>query len=331
MKKKFFAILMSMVMVMLSSFSIPVYAEGNTDIVDRSKHIYSFAEMQEDIGLLAEKYPDRIEVSSVGTSVDGRAIYQIILGNKNAKNAIYIQAAIHGREWMNSWILMESLEVCLDNWAQTAPNGSTYADVFNNCCIYLLPMVNPDGVTISQFGLDALCIEAVRNNCKAMPGANNPSKWKANANGVDLNRQFSTGWGNKVDTLVPSSENYNGITAFTEPEAIAIKNALDQRKFTAGIAYHSMEGAIYWDLGQDQKVREQALALATHCHNITGYRIGEVSYTRGLEYNYMNCAKKIPTVCIETGVVPCPLPYSQWKRLWRENHMMMVALAGCYQ
>ena len=329
-RKRLLRLMLCMALLM-SNITMYTYAAERVNIVDTSNHTYTYTEMVEDINMLAEKHPDKINVSTVGTSVDGRALYQVILGNKDAKNAIYIQSTIHGREWMNTWIMMEQLELCCDNWSQIAPHGCTYEEVFNNCCIYLLPMVNPDGVTISQLGLDEINNETVRANLANMPGANNPRRWKANANGVDLNRQFSYGWGTRVDVNEPASENYNGTKAFTEPEAIAMKNAMAQREFVAGVTYHSMEGAIYWDLGQEGQLRERVQALATHCHNITGYKLGEASPCKRLEYNYMNFVENTPMVCIETGTVQCPLPYSQFKKIWKANHMMFVALAGCYQ
>lgn len=316
--------------IIWSVSSMTVFA-NEANIVDESNHTYTYDEMISDINELDQKYPDRIEISVIGNSVDERPIYQIVLGDKNSKNAIFIMSTIHGREWMNSWVLMDSLEICLDNWDNLAPNGEAYRDVFKDCCIYLIPMVNPDGVSISQSGLNAIRREDIRNNLSVMPGASNPRRWKANANGVDLNRQFPVGWNSDVKMTTACSEMYNGTAALTEPEAMAIRDALNQRGFTAAITYHSMEGAIYWDLGQEGDLRTRTEALATHCKNITGYRLGEASPLKGLEYNYMNFAKGIPTVCIETGTVQCPLPYSQWKKIWRENHMLMVALAGCYQ
>lgn len=321
----------SLTLILTMLLSTTVLAAPNEEIVDASKHTYSYTEMCEDLNLLAEKYPEKMSLSTIGTSVDGRAIYQVVLGNPNAKNAIFIMSTIHGREWMNTWVLMDSLEMNLQNWDTFAPNGETYGNVFADCCIYFVPMVNPDGVTISQYGIDAINNENLRNNLKNMHGASNPSRWKANANGVDLNRNFSTGWGSQVDVTAPCADFYNGTAPFTEPETLAIKDALNQRAFTVAITYHSMEGAIYWDLGQEGPMRDKTLALATHCKNITGYRLGEASPLKGLEYNYMNFAKNIPTVCIETGTVQCPLPYSQRSKLWKQNHMMMVTLAGCYQ
>ena len=322
--------LLSFIVTLSLVFPCTAFAEEE-HVVDESNHIYTYEEMVADIQRLNEKYPDRVEVSTIGNSVDKRPLYQVILGNKDAKNAIFIMSTIHAREWMNTWVLMDSLEICLDNWNNQAPNGETYAGVFNDCCIYLVPMVNPDGVTISQRGIDAINTDIIRENCKQMPGAKNPSKWKANADGVDLNRQWSTGWNTDVVVTRTGSEFYNGLAPFTEPEVLAVKQALTQRTFTAAITYHSMEGAIYWDVGQTGQVLDKTLALATHCKNITGYKLGEKSPCKGLEYNYMNHELGIPTVCIETGTVACPLPYSQWNKVWQENHMMMVALAGCYQ
>ena len=105
---------------------------------------------------------------------------------------------------------------------------------------------------------------------------------------------------------------------------------MDQRSFTAALTYHSSEGALYWNLGQTGELLERGQTLVTHCHNIIGDPIRESAIPKGLDYNYMILDKKIPAVCIETGTVACPLPYSQFKKIWEKNHMMMVALAGCY-
>lgn len=333
--KKYVKLLASFLTLFIC-LSIPVNASAaisdvEKDVVNTSKHNYSFAEMQADLNTLSQKYPDQLKISTVGTSVDGRAIYQAILGNPQAKNAIFIIGTIHGREWMNSWILMEMLEWNLDNWNNTAPNGETFGNVFNDCCIYLLPMVNPDGVEISQNGFNAINNEELRNSLKNMRGAGNSKRWKANAHGVDLNRNFSTGWNSKVDQTTPGADFYNGSKSESEPETLAVMNALNQRGFIAFISYHSAERTLYWDLGQQGEMRDRVQALVTHCHNINGYKFGEASPLKGLEYNYSTYAKGIPSVIIETGTVSCPLPYSQFKTIWKENKYMMVALAGCYQ
>ena len=304
---------------------------NNGEIVDTSDHIYSYDEMMDDIQQLGDTYPGLMYVSSVGTSLDDRMIFQIVLGNPNAPKAIYVQSSIHGREWMNTWIMMKSLEMNLKNWNTILPNGETYGQIFEDCCVYLLPMVNPDGVTISQFGFAGIRNEALRNYGLSLKGASNPARWKANARGVDLNRQFSVGWNLKIDESIPCSASYNGEAPFTEPEAVAIRNALEQREFVAAITYHTMEGAIYWNLGQQGELLGRNQILANHCQTISGYRLDPgPSDLKGLEYNYMIWEKGIPTVCIETGRKFSPLPYSEWDSVWRENSMRLVAVAALY-
>ena len=321
-----------LLMVMLfPNMAMAQNTESAGSIVDTSEHIYSYVEMMEDIGQLGTKYPDLIQVSSIGTSLDNRMIFQIVMGNPNASKAIYVQCATHAREWMNTWIMMKSLEMNLKNWDTVLPNGETYGQIFEDCCIYLLPMVNPDGVTISQYGFDGIRNEELRNYGRSLKGAEKPSRWKANARGVDLNRQFSVGWNSAISEEAPCSDTYNGVAPFTEPEAVAVKNALEQRSFVAAITYHTMEGAIYWNLGQQGEVLFRNQILANLCQQISGYRLDPgPSQLKGLEYNYMIFEKGIPTVCIETGRKFSPLPYSEWESVWRENSMMMVAVAASY-
>jgi g-D-glutamyl-meso-diaminopimelate peptidase len=172
----------------------------------------------------------------------------------------------------------------------------------------------------------------LRANILAMSGSNNPSKWKANANGVDLNRNFSVGWeqgSNKVNA--PASQDYRGIAPFTENETIAVAQAMTQRQFSAIISYHSYEGAIYWNVGQDNEQLYANACLALYISSLTGYELAESASAHGLEYNWSILGLGIPTLLIETGTTACPLPYSQWESLWLRNKDVMMALALAYK
>ena len=65
---------------------------------------YSFEQMEADIQALKQTYGDKITVNVIGTSRDGRSIYDIILGNPQAEKQILMQGAIHAREYMLSLI-----------------------------------------------------------------------------------------------------------------------------------------------------------------------------------------------------------------------------------
>lgn len=300
------------------------------EIVDTTDHIYTFMEMECDLVELKARYDDYILCMPIGTSLDSRTIWEVIIGNPQAPKAIFIEAAVHGREWMNSWMLMKQIEELMQNWETPIAEGVELGDIFEQCAVYIIPMVNPDGVTISQCGIEAIKNEALRANLYKMEGAANPARWKANAGGVDINRNFMVGWGNRNPKFFPASQSYVGLFPFSEPETMAIATAFTQRKYDISVSYHSMEGAIYWNIGQIGELLDKTAALAIEVSQITGYSFGEQSVMNGLDYNWMMIDQNTPTVLIETGTVACPLPYSQWQEIWIRNKDLIKHLALIY-
>lgn len=293
------------------------------EIVDTSNHLYTYEEMEQDLVELMQKYPECITGIPIGVTCDYRNIWEVIIGNPNAPKAIFIEAAVHGREWMNSWMLMKQIEEILEQWETPIVEGLTLGGLFEQCAVYIMPMVNPDGVAISECGIEAIRNESLRSNLRRMDGAKNPGRWKANAAGVDINRNFSIGWGNKTTAYAPAAQGYAGPSPLSEPETLAMVNVFEQRSFDLAISYHSMEGAIYWNVGQTGELLDKTRALATDAKMITGYKLGEQSPIYGLDYNWMIFQQNTPTILIETGTVACPLPYSQWRDLWNRNKDMI--------
>ena len=74
--------------------------------------------MQKDIKQLQQKYSDYVHVEVIGTTADKRNIYDVILGNPDAKKCIVVQASIHAREYMTSQLVMKQMEYYLDNYNQ---------------------------------------------------------------------------------------------------------------------------------------------------------------------------------------------------------------------
>ncbi len=81
-------------------------------------------------------------------------------------------------------------------------------------------MVNPDGVTISQKGVDGISDAVLKSQLEdcyqqdlVSGNAYSDSRqyfalWKANARGVDLNRNFDAGWEEYTRAANPASECY---------------------------------------------------------------------------------------------------------------------------
>ena len=60
-----------------------------------------------------------------------------------------------------------------------------------------MPMVNPDGVTISQYGPKKIRNATLRKNLYKIAKGFSFKEWKANARGVDINRNYAEGFNRK--------------------------------------------------------------------------------------------------------------------------------------
>ena len=85
--------------------------------------------------------------------------------------------------------------------------------------IYLIPMVNPDGVDIAIHGIDVT--NPYHRHLISNVGIHSFNKvWQANANGVDINHNYNAGW--RVVEALPSPSRYSGPYSESEPETKAI-------------------------------------------------------------------------------------------------------------
>jgi hypothetical protein len=106
---------------------------------------YGYDEMIEAIRILADAYPDLVEVSSIGTSFEGRDLPLLIISSKEKKHdqkpAYYMQANVHSNE-------AEGTTVCL-YFAQKICSDPQYRDLLNDMAFYIVPRVNPDGAELA--------------------------------------------------------------------------------------------------------------------------------------------------------------------------------------
>lgn len=294
-------------------------------VVDIEEKLYTYKEMQKDLILLKKMYPDYFTYKVAGRSYDGRDIYIICIGNKKADKKILVQSTIHGREYMNSALCMAQLEYYLNNWNVMYDEKFTYGDLFNRTCVYMMPMLNPDGVCISQYGVKGIKDKKLRDKLKGMQGISNYERWKSNARGVDINRNFSNHWEKKG---VAGGSMYSGRKADSERETRIIKRIINKYDFDFILSYHSMGDRVYWNIGQSGGIYKKTYKLARRISKITGYSMGEKSKPEGLSYNWTILDKNIPEIIIENGYGVCPLPVSEYKVVWKKNKELIPKLIG---
>lgn len=316
--------------------------ENPDAIIDLSTTLYSYQKMENDLQLLAGYYPQYMTLDTAGVTADGRNLYVIYFGNQNASRQIFICAATHAREYMTAQLVMKQLEYYCAHYEDGSYNGTAYRDIFENTCFVIVPMVNPDGVSISQFGEEGLNREDLRQNLRAIYESDKNggytdeaydtylTRWKANGMGVDLNRNYSPGWESVTDRTAPSSGLYKGTQPGSEAESQALMNIVDGLSNPLlAISYHSYGSLVYWQYGQAEPLWSKNQQLAAHVEALTTYYQAGYSNEAGFS-NWCVNVKGIPSVTIETGLVPTPLPLDQFELLWSQNKEMWAMLGTTY-
>ena len=118
---------------------------------------YSYQEMKNDLHIYQRIFEDIVQINTIGRTIDGREIFHLRIGAANARNQILIFAGIHGREYMTCQLVMDqTADYARALLQKQSYKGISYEEMSQICTIHVIPMVNPDGVTISQMGPDAM-------------------------------------------------------------------------------------------------------------------------------------------------------------------------------
>ena len=167
-----------------------------------------------------------LEQVTIGNSVSGRPIEAYTFGEGDT-HLLFVGGIHGGYEW-NSVLLAYALIDQLTATPSLIPQ---------NLQISVIPSANPDGVfavlgTEGRFTLD-----------EARKVTDTTGKGRFNINNVDLNRNFDCKWQPKSTWRgTPVSA---GTSAFSEPEAKAIRDFVLEKKPQAVVFFHSQSNAVY--------------------------------------------------------------------------------------
>lgn len=312
------AVILIVFLTIMTAISQPISA-ATSYIVSRSDKKYSYSDMRKDIEQLTAKYPDRLTSQVLSQSADGRNIYALCLGNSEAEKQIFVTAGTHAREYINCQVVMMMVERYCRNYGGKY-KGKTYRQLFDEVAVYIIPMVNPDGIAISQSGAGAIRDAALRKKVQKMPRRGGYSNWKSNARGVDLNHNYKM-YAGKHPQKKPASEGYPGASRFSENEAKAVRDLMkSMTNMKACLNYHSMGQVIYWGY-KNKSYKSKSYALAKMFRQMTGYYLIDESYTKAtygdLEHYIIN-EYRIPYVCIETGYGGVPVSSKQLLPIYKK-------------
>ncbi len=241
-----------------------------------------------------------VETGSIGNSTMGQAIPYIFAGSKGGKYLI-VQCAIHAREHITALFGLCLAKHLLGN---VRIDGG----------IYIVPMVNVDGVRLCQEGLGWINDKTAKSNLIAINGGTDFSLWKANIRGVDLNVNFDALWGQGYANQYYKGEcNYVGTHPHSEAESSALVQFTQAIQPIATLSYHCKGEVIYWQFGQESSRLARDKRYAEAIASYTGYTLVDGQGSVGGYKDWCIDSLGIPSYTIEIGddSLSHPLPYSQ--------------------
>lgn len=204
---------------------------------------YSYERMARDLQELELLYPELIELHIVGKSVEGRALISYRFGR--GPREVLLVGAQHAREYITTGFLLYMTERYAWGYREDRRSkGVSFREVLDAVTFIVVPMMNPDGVNIVQRGFEAAGDPQRVRKMPLTEGREFGCRcWKANANGVDLNRNFDILW---VPGGEPSSSEYHGPSPASEPETETMQRLIDETDFSVLASFHTQGEMIYW-------------------------------------------------------------------------------------
>ena len=291
---------------------------------------YSYSILQMNINSFETIFPF-IETGSIGNSVLGNSIPYIKIGN--GPKEIFYNASFHANEWITTPVLMRFIEQYLTSYVNNSTiYGYNARNLFNSISLYIVPMVNPDGVNLvtgeyrpgsSQYTR----AQAIARNYPSIPF---PDGWKANINGVDLNLQFPAGWEQARQIKFsqgftsPAPRDFVGDGPLVSPEALAVYNFTLSHNFELILAYHTQGKEIYWQF--QNYATQRARLIGEQFSSVSGYRLADVPFNSSFAgyKDWFLQEYRRPGYTIEAGIGQNPLPITQFNEIYNNNLGILV-------
>lgn len=203
---------------------------------------YTYQEFLDEIDAMAAQYPNLITAKapiSTFQTYQNRPIYYLKMSDNpatdEAEPEILYTAIHHAREPNSLSEVIFYMWYMLENYA----SNDEIKYLVDNSELFFVPMINPDGYIYNE-----------------TTDPNGGGMWRKNRRlnsggsyGVDLNRNYSYGWGTTGTSSTQSNDTYCGTAAFSEPETQAIKWFCEQRNFVFAFNAHTYANDILFPIG----------------------------------------------------------------------------------
>jgi len=240
-----------------------------------SYEYYSYQKMKDFFIDLRDNNSEIMSLESIGNTYEGRDVLMVKLSDnvdeKEDEPGVLLLGAHHGNEKPSYEVLIFFIKHMVENyWKENTdddedglinediidgldndedglidedPSEDRVRDILNSTQIFLIPMVNPDGV------------EANSRKNRAPNYGPFGNRNVITSYGVNLNRNYDDKWFlyyifpfnyNLILNLIDSSFNYRGEHPFSENETKAVRDFVIDQNISISLSYHSYSEVILY-------------------------------------------------------------------------------------
>lgn len=263
-----------------------------------------------------------------------RPVRTLVIGQGERK--VIYTAAHHANEWITALVLLRFAEELAQAISEGGAVGGVPAQTISETAtIYMIPMVDPDGVDLVTGAIrpGELQYETARVLADRYPQIPFPEGWKANLMGVDLNLQYPAGWLQAREIKFsqgytrPGPRDFVGRAPLAQLESRALAGYTEFIDPALVLAYHSQGKEIYWQF-RDYEV-PGARELGEEFARLSGYTLAETPYESsfaGYKDWFIQLFRR-PGYTIEVGSGENPLPLDQFEEIYRDNLGILTTAA----
>jgi len=220
-------------------------------------------------------HPDVVSAKwSLGTSHEGRDIWCVRVSDnpgmdETGEPEILFDGMHHAREIMAS----ETVLMLIDHLGSEYGSDPEITWLLDNREIYLVPIVNPDGVVYNE-----------------STDPNGGGMWRKNRRnnggsyGVDPNRNYPFEWVGPGSSTDPASDTYRGPLAGSEPEVQALMALVNAHAFVTSQSFHCYSNLTLYPWGYTESVSPDNDTFVHMAGIMTRYNGYEPGTAPGLLY-----------------------------------------------
>lgn len=263
-----------------------------------------------------------LRLSYIGNTILSRPIPMITIGEPTAQKSVLYVSTHHATENLCSSVLLKFIyEYAIAHKRGERVCGINSRVLYKMRKMYIIPMLNPDGVEYRLHGIEEL--NPLYDRVMKYSNGGDFSKWNANARGVDLNHNYNAYFYEyksleKEREITQGPTKYSGESPESEPEVSALTSFIryNADELVGVISLHSQGEEIYYK--SRTLCPEKSDYVARMVSKMTSYKLSTPDDTAsyGGLTDWLIKELNIPAFTIECGKGENPLPVSQIARIY---------------